>query len=128
MHGSGARLLLVCAMSMTTEAFQQLLAELQAQNARNIEILQRQSVEALTQIVQQMHPAENFTDTRGVGRPVNFKGDERKYTEWKAKILAYLKVSIKESEDGISWASSSPDPISASSMLARWGTDAPKVE
>ena len=44
-----------------------------------------------------------MTDTRGIGRPITFKGEESKYAEWKAKLLAYLRVIIPQSDRWIQW-------------------------
>ena len=35
----------------------------------------------------------NMVDSRGIGKPGNYKGDEAKYQEWKVKLNAYLRVS-----------------------------------
>ena len=34
-----------------------------------------------------------IVDSRGIGKPGNFRGDEAKYQEWKVKLNAYLRVS-----------------------------------
>ena len=50
-----------------------------------------------------MQSNSGLTDTRGIGRPVAFKGDELKYAEWKAKLMAYLRISTPQSDELIKW-------------------------
>ena len=40
-----------------------------------------------------------------------FEGDEGKYAEWKAKLMAYLRISTPQSDDLINWAASSASTI-----------------
>ena len=88
---------------------------LQEQNARNLgevmAALQRQQNDALGKILATVQPTRQLTDTRGIGRPIAFRGEERRYAEWKAKLYAYLKITFPEAMDWISWATKSPVPI-----------------
>ena len=100
---------------MATGDIAALLHGLQEQNARNLgevmAALQRQQNDALGKILATVQPTRQLTDTRGIGRPIAFRGEERRYAEWKAKLYAYLKITFPEAMDWISWATKSPVPI-----------------
>ena len=53
-----------------------------------------------------------LTDTRGIGRRTCFKGDEGKFTEWIAKLNAYLRVSHASAADWLDWACKHDSPVS----------------
>ena len=55
--------------------------------------------------------SSGMTDTRGIGRPVVFKGDEQRYGEWKAKLFAFLRVSTPQAMEWILWAGSQASTI-----------------
>ena len=82
-------------MAVPVDMLAQLLSELQRQNAENLNQIMKNQHEALTQLMQQGvgRGSGQMTDTRGIGRPITFKGDEHKYQEWKAKLTAYLRVT-----------------------------------
>ena len=61
-----------------------MMAQLQEQNSANMATLAGQQMDALQVIVQNSKPhtgLTSFTDTRGIGRPITFKGEEVKYAE-----------------------------------------------
>ena len=105
------------------QAVQLMLAQMQTQNMDNMAIFAKQQNDMMLAMMQQSRPQGMMTDTRGVGRPINFKGEERKYPEWKAKLMAYLKVTVKESEEWITWASTETDTIDEESIRHNFGTD-----
>ena len=76
---------IVCAWSrsvMATGDIAALLHGLQEQNARNLgevmAALQRQQNDALGKILATVQPTRQLTDTRGIGRPIAFRGEERR--------------------------------------------------
>ena len=97
---------------VTMETLQQMMNELYKVNAENIGAIMRQQQDSLNQIVGNVRGNSGLTDTRGIGRPVTFKGDEAKYAEWKAKLLAYLRISTPQSDDWITWTASMTTTIS----------------
>ena len=83
-------------MAMESAAVQALVMELQRMNQENMNIL-------VTKLAESKQNG-TMTDSRGIGKPTTFKGDEAKYAEWKAKLLAYLRVNCRRAEVWISWA------------------------
>ena len=83
---------------VTMETLQQMMSELYKVNAENIGAIMKQQQDSLNQIVGNVRGNSVLTDTRGIGRPVTFKGDEAKYAEWEAKLLAYLRISTPQSD------------------------------
>jgi hypothetical protein len=99
-------------MAISLEAFQAMMKELQQQNLQNIAELSRQQFAALTTLVQGVTSHNsNMTDTRGIGRPVVFRGDESKYSEWKAKLYAYLRVTNSKADEWLTWTAKQTEPI-----------------
>ena len=96
---------------VTVEDVKNMMTVLQEQNNENIRTLARQQMEALTQIVANSKPSGIMTDTRFIGKPITFKGEELKYPEWKAKLMAYLKMTVPDSENWIRWAAEEKSPI-----------------
>ena len=88
------------------DALQAMMAELQKQNASNLATLAKQQFDALQTLIQGTTKTHGggMTDTRGIGRPITFKGEETKYAEWKAKLMAYLSVAAPKSDEWIQWA------------------------
>ena len=64
-----------------------MMAALQEQNSQNMQLLQKSNMEAVQAIIANVRP-QSLTDSRGIGKPVTFKGEEKKYAEWKAKMMA----------------------------------------
>ena len=89
-------------MAVPLEALQALLVEMTRMNNEN-----------MTNLVTmfQTKKSEGMTDTRGIGRPTSFRGDEAKYAEWKAKLMAYLRVAAPKSDEWTNWACSQTSPI-----------------
>ena len=112
---------------VSMEAIQLLMQHLQDQNANNMAQLARQQAEALQMIMLSVKPQNMMTDTRGVGKPINFKGEERKYPEWKAKLMAYLKVTVKDSGQWTIWASQNKDTITEDMIRDAFGVDSPAI-
>ena len=112
---------------VSMEAIQLLMQHLQDQNANNMAQLARQQAEALQMIMLSVKPQNMMTDTRVVGKPINFKGEERTYPEWKAKLMAYLKVTVKDSEQWIIWASQNKDTITEDMIRDAFGVDSPAI-
>lgn len=109
---------------VTVEAMQAMMAHLQEQNANNLATLARQQMEALQAIVARSMRAQStggMTDTRGIGRPVTFKGDEGKYAEWKAKLNAYLRIMTAESDGWMKWACNEGQTITEESLDLEFG-------
>ena len=79
-------------------------------------------------IIATVRPQQSLTDSRGIGKPITFKGEEKKYAEWKAKMMAFLKVSIKQSDEWIAWAVASKDSITVDNILTDWGQKAEQLK
>ena len=70
--------------------------------------------ENMTTLLTKLNEKKNngtMTDTRGIGKPTVFKGDESKSSEWKAKLMAYLRVNCRAADGWIAWAGSSTSSI-----------------
>ena len=116
-------------MSVPVETLAQILSELQRQNAENLNAIMKQQYEALNTIVLQGGARGNgqMTDTRGIGRPITFKGEELKYQEWKAKLTAYLRVTNPRCDDWISWAASQSTPIQEEDLDLQYASNKQEV-
>ena len=81
---------------VTVEALQTMMTNLQAQAHQNMVTLAQQHLDALKEIVHSntRGGSSGMTDTRGIGRPVVFKGEEQRYGEWKAKLFAFHTVDF----------------------------------
>ena len=110
---------------VSLEAFTAALQQLQTQNAENMSILLRQQSENLSAIFNRQNP---MTDSRGIGKPVTFHGEEKKYAEWKAKLVAYLKVAMRESDEFIQWAGRNEDSIDERKIELTYGDRAGDVK
>ena len=97
------------------EALTATMAELHRMNTENMSSLLKANYEAMNQLVGNTKTT-NLTDSRGICRPIMFKGDERKYAEWKAKLMAYLRVATPRSDELIHWALNSATPIAEEDM------------
>ena len=106
---------------VSLEAFTAALQQLQTQNAENMSILLRQQSENLSAILNRQNP---MTDSRGIGKPVTLRGEEKKYAEWKAKLVAYLKVAMGESDEFIQWAGRNEDSIDERKIELTFGNRA----
>ena len=80
--------------------FQAILEQLNLQNQINIkgiiETMQAQNAGLFKQIATELAGPKShggMVDSRGIGKPGTFKGDELKYIEWMAKLDSYIRVS-----------------------------------
>jgi hypothetical protein len=55
--------------------------------------------------------SEGMTSTRGVGEPIQFNGDEKKYREWIAKLVAYIKATNPVAINWLDWARAHNEPV-----------------
>ena len=126
-HGSGAGRLTAMTSAEILQAVQAfvqpLMIQLQTQNMDNLAILAKQNADTLVAVMQQTRAQGAMTDSRGVGRPIAFKGEERKYPEWKAKLMAYLRVSQREADQWVQWASIETSEVNDQSILNHFGQD-----
>ena len=67
-------------MAVTLEALQIVIAEMQRQSAENLMQI-AQSINATTAANNSNRAGGFMTDSRGIGRPISFKGEEAKYAE-----------------------------------------------
>ncbi len=76
-----------------------------------VTVIQKQQNQALQLIVQRAKPHSGMTEARGIGKPMTFKREEKKYPEWKTKLMAFMKVTIPHSDEWIARASKSKDVL-----------------
>jgi hypothetical protein len=98
-------------MAFSLEAIQAMMGEFHRMNTENMTALMTKQNEASAAIIGSKGGNLNMTDSRGIGRPITFQGDESKYAEWKAKLLAYLRVSNRSADAWLSWAASCTNTI-----------------
>ena len=115
------------AAMVSMDVLQQMMFALQEQNSHNMMKLQQANLEAVQAIIATVRPQQSLTDSRGIGKPVAFKGDEKKYAKWKAKMFAFLKVDVRNSDDWIAWAVGAKDSITAEDIAKGWGQQADQV-
>ena len=97
-----------------------MLMELQRQNMENIAVLMKQFQTGVG--------GGGMTDSRGIGRPITFKGEESKYAEWKAKLLAYLRVTNPKSDSWIQWSSKRQKVITVEDVDEEFETETQEVK
>lgn len=100
----------------TLEQMQQLLIAVQQQGLEAIRVITAQQHTAMQEVVQGMQQRTRqgdggMTDTRGVGRPINFRGDDSRFAEWIAKLQAYVRVTHLEAGNWMQWADGQDKPI-----------------
>jgi hypothetical protein len=93
----------------TVEQMTQMLTAVQAQGLEAMRTMAQQQHHAMQELLagvqqQRPRPESGMTDTRGVGRPINFKGEETKFAEWVAKLQAYIRVNNPEAGNWLRWA------------------------
>ena len=117
LHGSGAECIhtfgKLRAIAVTAEALQHLLGEMHKMQSEGLANLMKQQNDALAVLVGSGRENSELTDTRGIGRPVALKGDELKYAEWKAKLMAYLRISTPQSDELIKWVARADSTVTA---------------
>ena len=98
-------------MSVSMEVLQGMMAEMQKQNAENLATLARQQFDALQLLVQGTKTTSGMTDTRGIGRPVSFKGDEGQVRRMEGETLGVLACRCPELRlvDPMVWAAADSD-------------------
>jgi hypothetical protein len=106
-------------MAMDAAAVQALVLEMQRMNQENMNIL-------MTKLTERKHNG-TMTDSRGIGKPTTFKGDEAKYAEWKAKLLAYLRVNCRSADSWILWAGTSTTAITEEDVDLAYPDDKDEV-
>ena len=99
---------ILCHVNLTSRDYfgtlQGMMMGLQKQSANSLATLAKQQFDALQLLVQGTKTSSGaMTDTRDIGRPKTFKGEENKYGELKAKLLAYLRVPVPKSDEWIQW-------------------------
>ena len=141
-HGSGALapdaladVVSVSAMAITLDAVHAIMQSVLEQNNATAAALARQQMEALQQIISRSGSSGGaggvgggLTDPRGIGRPISFKGEEQKYAEWKAKLLAYLVVALPECEGWVRWALEEKKTITDMVIREAWSDGAGAVK
>ena len=112
------------------EALQAMMGELQKQSVANLAALAKQQFDALQTLIQGTTKAHGggMTDTRGIGRPIAFRGEETKYAEWKAKLMAYLRVATPKSDDWILWAGKQLSTITEEDVDLQFDSDSGLVK
>ena len=109
-------------MAVSMEMMSQMIGEMQRMNSENLKMLMTQNFDALTQLIGTTKaPQMSMTDTRGIGRPITYKGDETKWAEWKAKLMAYLRVIAPRSDEVIQWACKELNPVAEEDIDLRYG-------
>ena len=89
--------------AQSMEASQHMLKTFQMQSASDVDMLLKQQVDMFNQIVSNV-TKKPMTDTRGIGKPETFKGDENNYIEWKTKLLAFVYASNSDAQKWVEWA------------------------
>ena len=64
---------------------------------------------------------------RGIGRPIVFKGEESKYSEWKAKLLAYLRVMNPKSDKWVQCGGKLTGPVTDEDVDLEHGIESATV-
>ena len=103
------------------EAVSPMMAEFQRMNAENMNAI-------LTKMLENKNNHHGgLTDSRGIGKPTTFKGEENKYTEWKAKLLAYLRVNNREADNWLKWANECTSEITEEDLDLNFATKKEEV-
>ena len=99
------------AIAIPRGTLQAMMAELQKQSAENLATIAKQQYDAMQVLVHGTKIISGgMTDTRGIGRPMTYKGEEDKCSEWKAKLMAYVRISAPRSDEWILWISRPTTP------------------
>lgn len=91
---------------VTIEMMQSMMTGLQEQSRQNMEHLAGQQVLALREIIEKVNAGNKRDggDVKGIGKPGNFDGKAERFDEWKAKLIAYLRLSTPGCQEWIEWA------------------------
>jgi len=107
-------------MAITAEQLQALLVQNQQAVQLMLQQVQAQSSEALQQIMMAMqqnrNQGDNMIDTKGIGKPKEFAGDEESYPIWISKFRAFINAAHPEGLSWLNWAHAQNDIIDASTL------------
>ena len=94
-------------MAISLDDFDILLSRLEerrAEERRQDSAIQQQLMKEMLAGVMGGSSRGGLVDSRGIGRPSTFRGDESKYIEWVAKLNAYLKSANDSMHHWLEWA------------------------
>ena len=86
-----------------------MLGQLQAQNAN----LLKDIIAGLGQ-----KTTGNMVDSRGIGKPPVFKGEESKYVEWMAKLDSYIRVNHMDGYEWLKKICNNGEPVTVGEVKA----------
>ena len=79
-------------------------------------------VEAIKGIVARPGSSNKLVDTKGIGKPSSFSGDDGKYREWAAKFESFVSSVFGDSfRKVMDWAIEQGEPIEEVNWLAAFG-------
>ena len=93
---------------------QQLLFALQAENSRVLVSIAETQTNLIKQMMTETRTPNfhnNLIDTRGIGKPSQFRGEDVKFHEWMSKLVACLKVTNEAAPLWPEWAAKQGDII-----------------
>ena len=80
--------------------------------------------ESITRLAaHQSQPGASMVDTRGMGRPPPFSGDEASFREWRGKVTAYLCATNDTAKTALQCAELQETPITDETMTERCTED-----
>ena len=97
------------------ETLQAVLTAFQQQNMDNMNRLMTEQAKIMESVINTA-TRKPGVDTRGLGRPDTFKGEEAHWIEWKTKILAYLCASNHNARSWLDWACGQTEVITKSDV------------
>ena len=112
--------------TMTGEQFQMLLKLMTDNNAQMMQTYHEEMKKLITS--SNSNNNGNLVDTRGVGKPLVFKGVADKYNEWMTKTLAYLRVLAPDSADWVKWSMDMKGHIGDGDIDLKWASQASIVK
>jgi hypothetical protein len=90
---------------------------MQAENLRVVQVINENNNILISEILKKpAHRNGDVIDTRSIGKPTSFRGEEGKYHEWKTKLVAYLKVTNPRAPDWLRWATTQTEAVSESDL------------
>ena len=104
------------------ETLQAVLTAFQQQNMDNINRLITEQTRIMDNVIT-IVTRKPTVDTRGLGRPDTFKGDEAQWMEWKTKMLAYLCASNPGARTWVDWASRQTEVITKEDVELEYDDD-----
>lgn len=108
---------------------QSMMTGLQEQSRQNMEHLAGQQVLALREIIEKVNAGNKRDggDVKGIGKPGNFDGKAERFDEWKAKLIAYLRLSTPGCQEWIEWAKDKNELIDEDDVKNEYLGDYQKV-